>query len=241
MYMLDLSGLEYDKNGGVITVVTQDAASGMVLMVAHADRTAVERTLASGEMHYFSQTRGLWHKGSTSGNTQRVVSLAADCDGDVLLARVVPNGPACHTGSVSCFVGPESMGDALSALDATIAGRAVGAEVDNRHSPYAPHPSKAKANHDEGESYTVQLLEDRNLRLKKLGEEAAELIAACADGDLPRATEEVADLLYHALVALRAAGGSLSDVQRVLAKRATPAMPRREEEKKDDPKLKKRR
>jgi phosphoribosyl-ATP pyrophosphohydrolase/phosphoribosyl-AMP cyclohydrolase len=241
MYMLDLSGLEYDKNGGVITVVTQDAASGMVLMVAHADRTAVERTLASGEMHYFSHTRGLWHKGSTSGNTQRVVSLAADCDGDVLLARVVPNGPACHTGSVSCFVGPESMGDALSALDATIAGRAVGAEVDNKHAPHAPHPPKSKSSRDEGESYTVQLLEDRNLRLKKLGEEAAELIAACADGDLPRATEEVADLLYHALVALRAAGGSLSDVQRVLAKRATPAMPRREEEKKDDPKLKKRR
>jgi phosphoribosyl-ATP pyrophosphohydrolase/phosphoribosyl-AMP cyclohydrolase len=240
--MLDLSGLDYDKDGGLITVVTQDAASGMILMVAHADRSAVERTLSTGEMHYFSRTRGAWHKGSTSGNTQRVVSLAADCDGDVLLARVVPSGPACHTGSVSCFVGPESMGDALSALDATIAGRAVGAEVDNKH---APHPPRSKHKQDEGESYTVQLLEDRNLRLKKLGEEAAELIAACADGDLPRATEEVADLLYHALVALRAAGGSLSDVQRVLAKRATPAMPVRKEEPKidpkDDPKSKKRR
>jgi phosphoribosyl-ATP pyrophosphohydrolase/phosphoribosyl-AMP cyclohydrolase len=74
------------------------------------------------------------------------------------------------------------------------------------------------------ESYTEQLLEDRNLRLRKLGEEARALISACADGDLPRATEEVADLLYHALVALRAAGGSLSDVQRVLARRATPAV-----------------
>jgi phosphoribosyl-ATP pyrophosphohydrolase/phosphoribosyl-AMP cyclohydrolase len=235
--MLDLSGLDYEKNGGLITVVTQDAASGMVLMVAHADRAAVERTLASGEMHYFSRARGPWHKGATSGNTQRVVSLACDCDGDVLLARVVPNGPACHTGSVSCFVGPESMGDALSALDATIAGRAAGAEVDNQH---APHPPKSKDPRAQ-QSYTVQLLEDRNLRLKKLGEEAAELIAACADGDLPRATEEVADLLYHALVALRAAGGSLSDVQRVLAKRATPAMPPRPEEKKDDGKSKKRR
>jgi phosphoribosyl-AMP cyclohydrolase / phosphoribosyl-ATP pyrophosphohydrolase len=236
--MLDLSGLDYEKNGGLITVVTQDAASGMVLMVAHADRLAVERTLASGEMHYFSRTRGAWHKGATSGNTQRVVSLAADCDGDVLLARVVPSGPACHTGSISCFVGPESMGDALSALDATIAGRAAGAEVDNSH---APHPPKAKSSDAQEQSYTVQLLEDRNLRLKKLGEEAAELIAACADGDLPRATEEVADLLYHALVALRAAGGSLSDVQRVLAKRATPAMRPRREERKDDPKSKKRR
>ena len=233
---LDLEALDFNKGGGLVTVVTQDAASGVVLMVAHADRLAVERTLASGEMHYFSRTRGAWHKGATSGNTQRVVSLAADCDGDVLLARVVPSGPACHTGSISCFVGPDSMGDALSALDATIAGRAAGAEVDNSH---APQPPKAKTSHARGESYTVQLLEDRNLRLKKLGEEAAELIAACADGDLPRATEEVADLLYHALVALRAAGGSLSDVQRVLAKRATPAMPR-QHERKDDPKSKKR-
>jgi phosphoribosyl-AMP cyclohydrolase / phosphoribosyl-ATP pyrophosphohydrolase len=235
--MLDLSGLDYDKNSGLVTVVTQDAASGMVLMVAHADRAAVERTLASGEMHYFSRTRGPWHKGATSGNTQRVVSLACDCDGDVLLARVVPNGPACHTGSVSCFVGPESMGDALSALDATIAGRAAAAEVDNAHAPHLPKAKDARAE----QSYTVQLLEDRNLRLKKLGEEAAELIAACADGDLPRATEEVADLLYHALVALRAAGGSLSDVQRVLAKRATPAMPPRSEDRKDDAKSKKKR
>lgn len=213
--MLDLSGLDFDKGGGTVTVVTQDAASGMVLMVAQADREAIARTLATGEMHYYSATRGTWHKGTSNGNTQKVVSLACDCDGDVLLARVVPNGPACHTGSFSCFVGPESMGDALSALDATIAGRAAHAELDRAGaSGVASLPA----------SYTEQLLEDRNLRLRKLGEEAADLIAACADGDLRRATEEVADLLYHALVALRAAGGSLSDVQRVLARRATPAM-----------------
>ncbi len=233
--MLDLSALDYGKNGGLITVVTQDAATGTVLMVAHADRDAVERTLASGEMHYFSRRRGPWHKGATSGNTQRVVSLACDCDGDVLLARVVPNGPACHTGSVSCFVGPDAVGDALSALDATIAGRAQGAEVDNSHSGHAPRARTAAP----GQSYTVQLLEDRNLRLKKLGEEAAELIAACADGDLPRATEEVADLLYHALVALRAAGGSLSDVQHVLARRAAPAKPLRTAGRSDYPESKK--
>jgi phosphoribosyl-ATP pyrophosphohydrolase/phosphoribosyl-AMP cyclohydrolase len=214
--MLDLSGLDFDKNGGVVTVVTQDAASGMVLMVAEIDREALQRTLSTGEMHYYSEARGAWHKGASNGNTQRVVSLAADCDGDVVLARVVPKGPACHTGSLSCFVGPEGMGDALSALDASIAGRAANAEVDRQddHKLSAALP----------ESYTEQLLEDRNLRLRKLGEEARELISACADGDLPRATEEVADLLYHALVALRAAGGSLSDVQRVLARRATPAV-----------------
>jgi phosphoribosyl-ATP pyrophosphohydrolase/phosphoribosyl-AMP cyclohydrolase len=214
--MLDLSGLDFDKNGGVVTVVTQDAASGMVLMVAQLDREALQRTLSTGEMHYYSESRGAWHKGTSNGNTQRVVSLAADCDGDVVLARVVPKGPSCHTGSQSCFVGPEGMGDALSARDASIAGRAANAEVDRQDDdkPAAPLP----------ESYTEQLLEDRNLRLRKLGEEARELISACADGDLPRATEEVADLLYHALVALRAAGGSLSDVQRVLARRATPAV-----------------
>jgi len=214
--MLDLSGLDFDKNGGVVTVVTQDAASGMVLMVAQIDREALQRTLSTGEMHYYSEARGAWHKGTSNGNTQRVVSLAADCDGDVVLARVVPKGPACHTGSLSCFVGPEGMGDALSALDASIAGRAANAEVDrfDEAQPAAALP----------ESYTEQLLEDRNLRLRKLGEEARALISACADGDLPRATEEVADLLYHALVALRAAGGSLSDVQRVLARRATPAV-----------------
>jgi phosphoribosyl-ATP pyrophosphohydrolase/phosphoribosyl-AMP cyclohydrolase len=108
------------------------------------------------------------------------------------------------------------MGDALSALDASIAGRAANAEVDRQDDD--------KLSAALPESYTEQLLEDRNLRLRKLGEEARELISACADGDLPRATEEVADLLYHALVALRAAGGSLSDVQRVLARRATPAV-----------------
>src|SRR3712207_6665705 len=82
MLSLDLSAVNFDKGGGLVTVVTQDARSGAVLMVAHADREALERTLATGEMHYRSRTRGLWHKGATSGNTQRVVSLALDCDGD---------------------------------------------------------------------------------------------------------------------------------------------------------------
>ena len=101
--MLDLSKLDFTKGSGLVTVVTQDARSGDVLMVAHADREALERTLASGEMHYRSRTRGLWHKGATSGKVQRVVSLAADCDGDAVLVRVRQTGPACHTGARSCF------------------------------------------------------------------------------------------------------------------------------------------
>src|SRR5919107_2767723 len=122
--MLDLDSLNFEKGGGLVTVVTQDARTGAVLMVAHADREALERTVASGEMHYRSRTRGAWHKGATSGNVQRVVSLAADCDGDAVLARVRPAGPACHTGAVSCFREGALAADALGELDATIARRA---------------------------------------------------------------------------------------------------------------------
>ena len=199
--MLDLEALNFDKGQGTVTVIAQDAVTGAVLMVAAADREALERTLATGEMHYRSRTRGLWHKGATSGNVQRVVSLSADCDGDAVLARVTPAGPACHTGAVSCF-GPAALGsDAFGALDATIADRAAAGDA-------------------AASSYTRKLLGDRNLRLKKLGEEAAELVTACADGDVARAREEAADLIYHALVALRAVGGSLVDVRTVLAERA---------------------
>src|SRR5512147_2222889 len=95
--------LDFTKQGGLVTVVAQDATTGAVLMVAHADREAIARTEATGEMHYLSRTRGPWHKGATSGNVQRVVSLSPDCDGDAVLARVTPAGPACHTGSTSCF------------------------------------------------------------------------------------------------------------------------------------------
>lgn len=200
--MLDLDTLDFDKGQGLVTVVAQDARTGVVLMVAHADREALERTLATGEMHYRSRTRGLWHKGGTSGNTQRVVSLSPDCDSDSVLARVVPGGPACHTGAISCFGDDALLADELSALDATIAARQL----------------PASANDDE--SYTRRLLADRNLRLKKLGEEAAELVTACADADPARAAEEAADLVYHTLVALRAAGASLGDVRNVLAARA---------------------
>src|SRR5688572_28529922 len=95
----DLKTLDFAKGGGVVTVVTVDDVSGRVLMVAQADREALERTLATGEMHYRSRSRGLWRKGETSGNVQAVVHLARDCDGDAVLARVRPAGPACHNGT----------------------------------------------------------------------------------------------------------------------------------------------
>lgn len=198
MIPFDLESLDFDKGGGIVAVVAQHAWTGAVLMVAHADREALEHTIATGEMHYRSRRRGLWRKGATSGNTQRVLSLHADCDRDAILARVLPAGPACHNGDPTCFGAPQA--GAFAALDATLAARAAAAEP--------------------GASYTAQLLGDRNRRLKKLGEEAAELAVACADGDRDRAVSEAADLVYHALVALRALGASLEDVQAELARRA---------------------
>lgn len=199
---LDLDTLDFSKSNGLVTVVTQDALTGVVLMVAHANREALALTQSSGEMHYTSRTRGLWHKGATSGNTQRVVSLTADCDGDAVLARVTPAGPACHTGQVSCF-GDTALGaDAIGVLDATIALRAT-----------EPASETTKP------SYTKRLLSDRNLRLKKLGEEVVELATACADTDAQRGAEEGADVFYHTLVALHAIGVSLNDVRAVLDSR----------------------
>ena len=195
--MLDLSALDFGKGGGLVTVIAQDAATGVVLMVAYADREALEQTLETGEMHYRSRSRGLWRKGATSGTVQRVVSLSADCDGDAVLARVVPAGPACHSGAESCFGDRALAPDALASLAATIARRAA-----------APG--------DGTPSYTRRLLADRNLRLKKIGEEAAELVVALADGDRARASEEGADLIFHTLVALHDLGVSLADVRRVL-------------------------
>ena len=121
----DVDSLDFAKDGGLVTLVAQDAITGSVLMVAHANREALERTLVTGEMHYTSRSRGgeMWHKGATSGNRQRVVSLTADCDGDAVLARVVPMGPACHTGQISCFGKTARASDAIAEVDATVASR----------------------------------------------------------------------------------------------------------------------
>jgi phosphoribosyl-ATP pyrophosphohydrolase/phosphoribosyl-AMP cyclohydrolase len=204
MIEFDVDKLDFTKSNGLVTVVTQNAATGVVLMVAHADREAVEKTVSTGEMHYRSRTRGLWHKGATSGNIQSVVSLSVDCDKDSILARVIPSGPSCHTLSESCF-GETALGaGALSELDQIIVARAKSLDQQSSSST----------------SYTQKLLGDRNLRLKKIGEEAAELITALADVDRERMSEEAADLFYHVLVALRANGTGLDDVSGVLAKRA---------------------
>ncbi len=104
--MSALENIRYDERG-LVPIVTQDADTGEVLMLAYADREALTKTIETGEAHYYSRSRGeLWRKGASSGNTQRVVEMRLDCDGDTLLYRVAPRGPACHTGTYSCFSTP---------------------------------------------------------------------------------------------------------------------------------------
>ncbi len=199
---LDLDALDFAKGGGLVTVVAVDRADGRVLMVAHADREALEHTLASGEMHYRSRTRGPWHKGATSGNVQRVLSLVADCDGDAVLAVVEPSGPACHTGSASCFDDDGAAAGVLGRLDALVVER--------------------MADVGRADSHVRRLVDDRNLRLKKLGEEATELAVAAAGDDVDAVRAEAADVLFHVLVAVRASGATLHEVLQVLADREGP-------------------
>jgi phosphoribosyl-ATP pyrophosphohydrolase/phosphoribosyl-AMP cyclohydrolase len=196
----DLDGLAFDQATGLLPVVVQDATTGDVLMLAFANRRALEETIDTGQMHFWSRRRNaLWRKGETSGNTLALVSLHADCDADSVLARVTPAGPTCHTGELTCFGDDASAAvAALGRLDRTLASRA-------EEKP-------------EG-SYTVRLLGDRNLRLKKLGEETAELVAALAVQDDDRAVEEAADLVYHLLVALRAEGVTAAELLGALKRR----------------------
>lgn len=201
----DLDALTYDDRG-LIPVVAQDAADGRVLMVAWANREALELTLSTGFAHFWSRSRGeLWKKGETSGNVLELVSLHADCDTDTILVRVRPEGPACHTGQPTCFgkgIDPES-----ASLIAESTLPAVFATLEDR-----------MRERPEG-SWTVKLLDDENLRIKKIGEEAAELVHALSKGQKERAAEEAGDLIYHTLAALLAEGVTLADVLKVLESR----------------------
>jgi phosphoribosyl-AMP cyclohydrolase / phosphoribosyl-ATP pyrophosphohydrolase len=189
-----LDGIHFDERG-LVPVISQHATTGAVLMVAYANHESLRRTLETGLLWLYSRSRQtLWQKGETSGNVQRVVSLHLDCDADALLARVLPHGPACHTGERSCFDTAPTMqllADVITQRSAT----------------------------DAAQSYTARLWSDANLRLKKLGEEATELALACQAGLPERITAEAADLMYHVLVAAAAEKVSLEQVLGELQKR----------------------
>jgi len=193
-------GLVFDANG-LLPVVVQDRASGDVLMVAWANEEALRKTAETGLAHFWSRSRqGLWRKGETSGHALRVVEARADCDADTLLLVVVPAGPACHTGTRTCFgdASPTAAG-MLEELARVVAVRA--------HAPAE-------------ESYTARLLgKGPDQVLKKIGEEATEVVLAARVESDDRLAEETADLLYHLLVALHQRGLPLARVMDELRKR----------------------
>jgi phosphoribosyl-AMP cyclohydrolase / phosphoribosyl-ATP pyrophosphohydrolase len=172
--------------------IVQDAESGRVLMLAWMDEEAERRTRESGEAWFWSRSREeYWRKGATSGNTMAVEELRDDCDGDALLMRVRPNGPACHTGSLSCFA---------PGLWRTISERA--------------------AERPEG-SYTVKLLDEGIGKCaQKVGEEAVEVVTAALSESDERVVSEAADLVYHLYVLLAARGIDIAAVEDELARRS---------------------
>jgi phosphoribosyl-ATP pyrophosphohydrolase/phosphoribosyl-AMP cyclohydrolase len=204
--------VRFDRNG-LVPVVAQDAATGEVLTLAYANHEAVERTLASGEAHYYSRSRSeLWRKGATSGNTQRVVEVKLDCDGDALLYMVEPRGPACHTGEKSCFFTNLS-GEGVGVAKAGDREVQFGAMVERLAGTIA----QRHRDMPEG-SYTVSLIEGGPERLaQKVGEEAVEVVVAALSDD--RLSEEAADLVYHLLVLLEERGVGTEDVAMVLRDR----------------------
>jgi phosphoribosyl-AMP cyclohydrolase / phosphoribosyl-ATP pyrophosphohydrolase len=200
-----LDEISFDERG-LVPVVVQDEASAEVLMLAYANRKALEMTLETGEMHFFSRSRDeIWRKGETSGATMTVNQLRYDCDGDAVLAIVAPAGPACHTGERTCFyrkVGGEPhrvVHEALPALARTLASRA--------------------AERPEG-SYTVELLDNPTLVGEKVQEEAEEVVRAAREETDERVAEEAADVLYHLAVLLAARGVPQSAVFEELNRRA---------------------
>lgn len=195
--MLEIPEVQFDERG-LVPVILQHAETGEVLTLAYMNAESLARTCSTGETWLWSRSRQeLWHKGATSGNTQEVVSLHPDCDRDALVVRVRPRGPACHLGSRSCFPGAAPT---LLALDDTLRQRD------------AERPAG---------SWTTRLLEDENLRLKKIGEEATEVVLALATRDDEGVADEAADLVYHLLVALRGRGLGVGDVLAVLQARAS--------------------
>jgi phosphoribosyl-ATP pyrophosphohydrolase/phosphoribosyl-AMP cyclohydrolase len=185
--------IQFDE-AGLVPCVAQDARTGEVLTLAYMNAEALRRTRESGEVWFFSRSRGeLWHKGETSGNVMRVRELRFDCDLDAVLALVDPAGPACHTGERTCFHNGDLAAvphEALPALERVIAERKASAPAG---------------------SYTAELLADPPRIGEKVEEEAGEVAKAARDEDDERVAEEAADVLYHLAVLLASRGLSLGD------------------------------
>lgn len=190
--------VDWDKGGGLLPAIVQDAATLRVLMLGYMDRTALQATVDSGRVTFFSRSKGrLWTKGESSGHFLDLVSVDVDCDGDTLLVLARPQGPTCHLQRESCF--PTAPGALLAELDDLVARR-------HEHKP-------------EG-SYTTKLFERGIRRIaQKVGEEGVETALAAVAEDEDALLGEAADLMFHLLVLLRARGLGLADVEAKLRTR----------------------
>jgi phosphoribosyl-ATP pyrophosphohydrolase/phosphoribosyl-AMP cyclohydrolase len=211
---IELEELRFDDQG-LIPVVVQNARTLQVLTLAYMNAESLNRTLDSHETWFWSRSRScLWHKGETSGNTQRVVDVLVDCDNDALTVLVVPSGPACHTGAETCFHNDigfdtliENQGDKERNLGEVLDGLYRVVESRQRERPAA--------------SYTTYLFDQGvDKILKKVGEESAETIIAAKNEDRDGLAKESADLLYHLLVLFVERGLSLEDVSAELRARS---------------------
>ena len=198
------------NENGLIPAIAQHHETGEVLMLAYVSAESLARTLQDGDAWFYSRSRqSLWHKGEESGNFMRVKSLHVDCDGDTLLMKVDPVGPACHTGAVSCFFNDLDTDPSYEANDANVGvlEELFAVIKDRQANPTA-------------ESYTAKLLQSGVGRVaQKVVEEAGESAIAAVQGEKEALAEEVADLLYHTLTMLAAADVSPRDVWAELAKR----------------------
>lgn len=212
--------LKFDRDG-LIPAVIQDLASGQVLMVAYMNQESLDLTLKTGRTWFWSRSRGqLWPKGETSGHIQRVIEVRADCDGDCLLVLVEQTGSACHEGDFSCFHyrlpgppgGDHSPGDASTPGDAAISGNCISGRA-GRVLAELEAVLRDRMRNPEPGSYTAGLFAaGKDAILKKVGEEATEVILASKNEDRSNLIHEVADLWFHSLVAMLEAGVGLDDL-----------------------------
>ncbi|HEX8225111.1 MAG TPA: bifunctional phosphoribosyl-AMP cyclohydrolase/phosphoribosyl-ATP diphosphatase HisIE [Allosphingosinicella sp.] len=196
----DIGSLAWDKMDGLLPAVVQDSATGQVLMLGYMSREALTATFQRGRAVFHSRSKGRqWEKGETSGNWLAVREVLADCDGDALLVKAEPAGPACHLGTATCFGDDVEGPGFLGALSRIVAGRAGG---------------------DPATSYTARLLEEGPAKIaQKVGEEGVELALAAVSRDRQGCIEEAADLLYHVTVLMEARGFGWDDVAAVLRER----------------------
>lgn len=199
-----MNDVDFDKSGGLVPAVVQDADSGAVLMLAYMNREALDETLKRRRAVFYSRSKQrLWEKGETTGHTLEVIDVAVDCDNDTLLVTARPRGPACHNGTLTCF------GDAPRAAATGIAFLAKLEGIIAQRAAEKPETS-----------YTARLLEKGIAKVaQKVGEEGVEVALAAVAEDDRKVLEESADLVYHLLVLLRARGLSLKRVVDTLESR----------------------